>query len=75
LLSNSKVRDVDAVRLVMLYAVRYEKHTNNDISGLIGALQRRNLPDRLIRVTNCPVIQTHAIRLAHRHSITRRLTF
>jgi len=50
LLSNSKLRDVDAVRLVMLYALRYEKHTNNDISGLIGVLQRRNLPDKLIKV-------------------------
>jgi len=50
LLSNSKLRDIDAVRLVMLYALRYEKHSNNDISGLIGVLQRQNLSDRLIKV-------------------------
>jgi len=54
LLSSSKLRDVDAVRLVMLYALRYEKHSNNDISGLIGVLQRRNLPDRLIKVCQGP---------------------
>jgi hypothetical protein len=50
LLSSKKVRDVDAVRLVMLYALRYEKHSNNDISGLIGGLQRRGVPEKLVKV-------------------------
>ena len=56
LLSSKKVRDVDAVRLVMLYALRYEKHSNNDISGLIGVLQRRGVPEKLLKVTEIFII-------------------
>jgi len=35
----------------MLYALRYERHSNNDISGLLGALQRRGVTDKLIKVS------------------------
>ncbi|KFM76608.1 Vacuolar protein sorting-associated protein 45, partial [Stegodyphus mimosarum] len=50
LLSNDKVRDIDAVRLVMLYSLHYEKNGNNDISGLIELLKKRNTSEKLIRM-------------------------
>ncbi|XP_025077433.1 vacuolar protein sorting-associated protein 45-like [Pomacea canaliculata] len=45
LLSSEKVRQVDILRLVMLYALRYENHSNNDVSGLLEALKRRGLAE------------------------------
>ncbi|KAK7496933.1 hypothetical protein BaRGS_00011913 [Batillaria attramentaria] len=45
LLSSDKVRPVDMLRLVMLYALRYESHSNNDLSGLVEALRRRGVAD------------------------------
>lgn len=30
----------------MLYALRYETHSNNDISGLVDALRKRGVPDK-----------------------------
>jgi vacuolar protein sorting-associated protein 45 len=51
LIGNSKVRDIDAGRLVMLYALRYEKHANNDIVGLVEALKHRGVPEHLTKVS------------------------
>lgn len=45
LIGNSKVRDEEACRLVMLYALRYKKHSNNDITGLVEALKRRGVSE------------------------------
>lgn len=45
LVSSDKVRQVDMLRLVMLYAVRYESHSNNDLSGLVEALRRRGVAE------------------------------
>ncbi|XP_054711867.1 vacuolar protein sorting-associated protein 45-like isoform X2 [Uloborus diversus] len=50
LLSNDKVREIDAIRLVMLYAVHYEKNSNNDITGLIDVLKKRNTNEKLIKM-------------------------
>jgi vacuolar protein sorting-associated protein 45 len=50
LVGNSKVRDTDAARLVMLYALRYEKHTNNDIVGLVDALKQRGVTEHLTKL-------------------------
>ncbi|PNF35932.1 Vacuolar protein sorting-associated protein 45 [Cryptotermes secundus] len=50
LIGNSKVRDIDAARLVMLYALHYEKHTNNDIVGLVDALKQRGVPEHLTKL-------------------------
>ncbi|XP_075236861.1 vacuolar protein sorting-associated protein 45-like isoform X2 [Lycorma delicatula] len=44
-IGNSKVRDEEACKLVMLYALRYKRHSNNDITGLIYALKKRGLPE------------------------------
>ncbi len=46
LISSDKTRDMDALRLVMLYALRYEKHSNNDLTGLVQALERRGVPEK-----------------------------
>lgn len=48
LLSSDKIRDLDAARLVLLYAIRYNKHSNNDVAGLTESLRRRGTPDKLI---------------------------
>ena len=69
LLSNDKLRPVDMARLVMLYALRYEKHSNNDISGLLGVLQRKGVNERLIKV-NSSVLQNFTFY----KSMTNRLT-
>jgi len=50
LIGNQKVRDVDTVRLVMLYALHYEKHASNDINGLVELLKKRNVSDKYIKV-------------------------
>lgn len=35
----------------MLYALRYEKHANNDIVGLVEALKHRGVPEHLTKVS------------------------
>ncbi|XP_012532366.1 vacuolar protein sorting-associated protein 45 [Monomorium pharaonis] len=50
LINNQKVRDVDTVRLVMLYALHYEKHASNDINGLVELLKKRNVSDKYIKL-------------------------
>ncbi|XP_028139485.1 vacuolar protein sorting-associated protein 45 [Diabrotica virgifera virgifera] len=49
LLTNDKIRNTDAVKLVMMYALRYQNHNNNDITGLVDLLKKRNVPDKLLR--------------------------
>ena len=43
LLASDKVRHIDMLRLVMLYALRYESHSNNDLAGLVVALGQRGV--------------------------------
>ena len=43
LLASDKVRHIDMLRLVMLYALRYESHSNNDVSGLVDVLKHKGL--------------------------------
>nr|SVE75034.1 EOG090X03QA [Daphnia dolichocephala] len=47
-LGTDQIRDLDAARLVFLYAIRYNKHPNKDIVGLIELLRRRGTPVKLI---------------------------
>ncbi|KAJ8985158.1 hypothetical protein NQ317_012810 [Molorchus minor] len=49
LINNDKVRSTDAIKLVMLYALRYQMHSNNDITGLIDMLKKRGVPERVLR--------------------------
>lgn len=46
LLQNPKVTELDAVRLVMLYALRYEKHSSNNLLGLMEDLNRKGVSER-----------------------------
>ena len=50
LINDSRVRDVDATRLVMLYALHYAKHTNNDIAGLCSLLKKREVSEKYVKV-------------------------
>lgn len=50
LVTDAKVREADAVALVMLYALRHEGHPNNDVRGLINALRKRNVGDDYLKV-------------------------
>jgi len=50
LLSNPKVRSIDAARLVLLYILRYERNASSDIKGLRNMLQSRGADDVLIKL-------------------------
>ena len=54
MIASEKIQHVDMLRMVMLYALRYESHSNNDVSGLVDALRKRGVSDRLRMV--CIVI-------------------
>jgi vacuolar protein sorting-associated protein 45 len=50
LLANDKVQDHDALRLVLLYSLKYGTHSNNDLNGLTEQLRKRKLPDKQIKL-------------------------
>lgn len=83
LLSNSNISHMDATRLVMLYALKYETHSNNNITGLMDALKGRGVPqqdielvDRILAYTGS-TIQTYSVfgteAPSAAHKITKRL--
>ncbi|KAI7798778.1 vacuolar protein sorting-associated protein 45 [Triplophysa rosa] len=45
-LQNPRLNEIDAVRLVMLYALRYEKHSSSILPSLIEDLNRRGVSER-----------------------------
>jgi len=47
LFSNPKLRDIDRVRLVMIYALRYATHKESALSDLIGELTRAGVAPEL----------------------------
>ncbi|CAG2213971.1 VPS45 [Mytilus edulis] len=47
LIASEKIQHIDMLRLVMLYALRYESHSNNDVSGLVDAFAEEGVSDRL----------------------------
>ena len=51
LLTSDRITHLDAARLVMLYILKYERHSSNDIAGLLDMLSRKNVPDHLRRVS------------------------
>nr|CAG4643106.1 EOG090X03QA [Ilyocryptus agilis] len=55
LLGSDQIRDVDAARLVLLYAIRYSKHSNNDVTGLVESLRRRGTPEKMIEAVDAIV--------------------
>uniref|UniRef100_A0A8C1P3U6 Vacuolar protein sorting-associated protein 45 n=1 Tax=Cyprinus carpio TaxID=7962 RepID=A0A8C1P3U6_CYPCA len=46
LLQNPRVSEIDAVRLVMLYALRYEKHSSSILPSLLEELNRKGVSER-----------------------------
>ncbi|KAI4494916.1 PREDICTED: vacuolar protein sorting-associated protein 45 [Polistes canadensis] len=52
LINDERVREIDAVRLVMLYALHYENHANNQISVLLDLLKKRNISERYIKLVH-----------------------
>ncbi|XP_063877398.1 vacuolar protein sorting-associated protein 45-like [Scylla paramamosain] len=50
LVTDPKVREIDAAVLVMLYALRHEGHPNTDLKGLVSALNKRSVGDRYLKL-------------------------
>uniref|UniRef100_A0A8C7ZG56 Vacuolar protein sorting-associated protein 45 n=1 Tax=Oryzias sinensis TaxID=183150 RepID=A0A8C7ZG56_9TELE len=50
LLQNPRISELDAVRLVMLYALRYERHSSSILPSLMEDLNRRGVSERHRRV-------------------------
>ncbi|KAG7500643.1 vacuolar protein sorting-associated protein 45 [Solea senegalensis] len=46
LLQNPRLSELDAVRLVMLYALRYERHSSSILPSLMDELSRRGVSER-----------------------------
>ncbi|KAJ8273716.1 hypothetical protein GJAV_G00104720 [Gymnothorax javanicus] len=54
-LQNQRVTELDAVRLVMLYALRYERHSSSNLPGLLEELGRRGVSERHRRMVQSMV--------------------
>ena len=51
LIKNDKIRDLDVLRLLSLYALRYERHASNELNALKYETQKhRKLPEKYIHV-------------------------
>lgn len=50
LLSSDKTRELDCLRLALLYALRYDKHSNNDARGLVEILKGRGVNETKLRL-------------------------
>ncbi|XP_029591278.1 vacuolar protein sorting-associated protein 45 [Salmo trutta] len=55
LLQNPRVSEMDAVRLVMLYALRYERHSSSILPGLMEELNRKGVSERHCRMVTSMV--------------------
>ncbi|XP_069040947.1 vacuolar protein sorting-associated protein 45 [Lepisosteus oculatus] len=55
LLQHPKVTELDAARLVMLYALRYERHSSNNLPGLMEDLSRKGVSERLRKMVQSVV--------------------
>lgn len=54
-LANENVSELDMIRMVSLYALRYEKHNSNDVGGLLNMLSRRGVNEhyKKVRTLRC----------------------
>ncbi|KAM9294014.1 vacuolar protein sorting-associated protein 45 [Gastrophryne carolinensis] len=50
LLQNQRLSELDAARLVMLYALHYERHSNNALQSLLSDLRNRGMSERYRRL-------------------------
>ncbi|PKK17994.1 hypothetical protein A306_00000194, partial [Columba livia] len=55
LLQNPRVTELDAARLVMLYALHYERHSSNGLPGLLTELRNRGVADRYRKLVSAVV--------------------
>nr|XP_033779373.1 vacuolar protein sorting-associated protein 45 [Geotrypetes seraphini] len=55
LLQNPKVSELDAVRLVMLYALHYERHSSNNLPGLLMDLRNRGVSEKYRKLVSAVV--------------------
>ncbi|XP_077362359.1 vacuolar protein sorting-associated protein 45 [Festucalex cinctus] len=55
LLQNPRVTELDAVRLVALYALRYERHSAGVLPALMDQLARRGVSERRRKMVECVV--------------------
>ena len=51
LLQNPRVTEFDAARLVMLYALHYERHSSNSLPGLMMDLRNKGVSEKYRKVT------------------------
>lgn len=49
LINNANVRTTDAVKLVMLYALKYQNHSGNDLIGLKNMLRKKGVSENQIQ--------------------------
>ncbi|XP_078124100.1 vacuolar protein sorting-associated protein 45 [Sander vitreus] len=55
LLQNPRLSELDAVRLVMLYALRYERHSSSVLPALMDELSRRGVSEKHRRMVKSVV--------------------
>ncbi|NWT45375.1 VPS45 protein, partial [Chroicocephalus maculipennis] len=55
LLQNPKVTEFDAARLVMLYALHYERHSSNSLPGLMADLRNRGVSEKYRKLVSAVV--------------------
>uniref|UniRef100_A0A2K6MVD1 Vacuolar protein sorting-associated protein 45 n=1 Tax=Rhinopithecus bieti TaxID=61621 RepID=A0A2K6MVD1_RHIBE len=55
LLQNPKVTEFDAARLVMLYALHYERHSSNSLPGLMMDLRNKGVSDKYRKLVSAVV--------------------
>ncbi|XP_077446023.1 vacuolar protein sorting-associated protein 45 isoform X2 [Stigmatopora argus] len=55
LLQNPRVSEMDAVRLVALYALRYERHSSSILPALVELLARRGVSETRRKMVQCVV--------------------
>ncbi|XP_015358512.1 vacuolar protein sorting-associated protein 45 isoform X1 [Marmota marmota marmota] len=55
LLQNPKVTEFDAARLVMLYALHYERHSSNSLPGLIVDLRNKGVSEKYRKLVSAVV--------------------
>ncbi|NXI50359.1 VPS45 protein, partial [Chloroceryle aenea] len=55
LLQNPKVSELDAARLVMLYALHYERHSSGSLPGLLAELRNRGVAEKYRKLVSAVV--------------------
>ncbi|CAG2114366.1 unnamed protein product [Medioppia subpectinata] len=84
LITSDKIRDLDALRLAMLYALRFEKHSNNDNQSIAELLKKRGISDKQIKLASLvvnfagtkrqtPITATELLSTDHVKSFTKKM--